>query len=118
VPPHAVHVVPQAMSVLQTSHTPALHAWFGSHDVALHTHVSVMQSGVVPLHAAQVGPQCWAVSHGAQAPASQKLPAAQSVSAMHSMQKPLGLQVLPIAVQSSQVGPQCVSTVQGVQTNP
>jgi hypothetical protein len=67
-----------------------------------------LHTGVIPEHAAQLGPQCDALSHGAQVPALQYIPAAHWASITQSTQAVLpALHTSPEAAQFKQLCPQC-----------
>ena len=78
------------------------------HELPLHTHALPLHVGVVPEQATQLGPQCVALLHGAQAPALQYMPAPQWASTTQSTQAVLpALQKSPVSVQFEQLAPQC-----------
>jgi hypothetical protein len=66
---------------------------------------------VVPLQALHAGPQCDAVSQALQAPASQRLPAAQLASETHWTHWPPS-QILPATAQLAQLAPHFVAVSQ------
>lgn len=114
------HAAPHCRGVLQGSHPPAMQRYEGPHSASIvQWQRPALHTAGVPVHTAQVAPQCSGSSSGqsVQVPASHQRPSPHGVSP-EQRHSPCWHTGVPSATQSRHEDPQCSAVSHGWHAPP